>query len=151
MKKRLLMVLTGTALGVLFLFALAYATQQAPDTLTMESKLFPRHKKALVTFNHKKHNVDYKIGCADCHHMYKDGKNVWKEGDAVQKCDACHTEAKAPTGADAPKLSKAEQIKKYYYSAIHENCVGCHKDLKKADPTKVIPTKCAECHPKKTE
>jgi hypothetical protein len=148
MKKRSLMVLTATALGMVFLFALAYATQQAPDTMTMESKLFPKHTKSLVTFNHKKHNVDYKIGCADCHHVYKDGKNVWKEGDAVQKCDVCHTEAKAATGADAPKLSKAEQIKKYYYSAIHENCVECHKDLKKADPAKVIPTKCAECHPK---
>ena len=148
MKKRSLLVLTAAALGVVFIFALAYATQQVPDTITMESKLFPKHTKSLVTLNHKKHNVDYKIGCADCHHVYKDGKNVWKEGDAVQKCDACHTEAKAPTGADAPKLSQAEKIKAYYYSAIHENCVGCHKDLKKADPTKVIPTKCAECHPK---
>jgi hypothetical protein len=148
MKKRSLMVLTATASGVVFLFALAYATQQAPAIMTMESKLFPKHTKTLVTFNHKKHNVDYKIGCADCHHLYKDGKNVWKEGDAVQKCDVCHTEAKAPTGADAPKLSKAEQIKKYYYSAIHENCVECHKDLQKADKTRVIPTKCAECHPK---
>jgi cytochrome c553 len=148
MKKRSLLVLTAAALGVVFVFALAYATQQAPDSITMESKLFPKHKKSLVTLNHKKHNVDYKIACADCHHVYKDGKNVWKEGDAVQKCDACHTEAKAPTGADAPKLSQAEKIKAYYYSAIHENCVGCHKDLKKADPAKVIPTKCAECHPK---
>jgi hypothetical protein len=148
MKKRSLLVLTAAALGVVFIFALAYATQQAPDTITMESKLFPKHTKSLVTFNHKKHNVDCKIACVDCHHVYKDGKNVWKEGDAVQKCDACHTEAKAPTGADAPKLSQAEKIKAYYYSAIHENCVGCHKDLKKADPAKVIPTKCAECHPK---
>jgi hypothetical protein len=148
MKKRSLMVLTATALGVVFLFALAYATQQAPDTLTMESKLFPKHKKSLVTFHHKKHNVDHKIACADCHHKYTDGKNVWKEGDEVKKCDACHTEAKAPKGADAPKLSKAEEIQKYYYSAIHQNCVGCHKDLKKADPAKVIPTKCTECHPK---
>ena len=151
MKKQSLLVLVVVSLSVVFLFAVVYATQQAPDTITMESKLFPKHKKSLVTLNHKKHNVDYNIACADCHHMYKDGKNVWKEGDTVQKCDACHTEAKAPTGADAPKLSKAEKIKTYYYSAIHENCVGCHKDLKKADPTKVIPTKCAECHPKQTE
>ncbi len=150
MKKQFFLVLTAVALGVVFIFALAYATQQAPDTITMESKLFSKHKKSLVTLSHKKHNVDYKIGCADCHHVYKDGKNVWKEGDAVQKCDACHTEAKAPKAKEGdPKLSKAEKIKKYYYSAIHENCVRCHKDLKKKDKTKVIPTKCAECHPKK--
>jgi hypothetical protein len=140
MKKRSLLVLTAAILGMAFLFALAYASQQAPDTITMESKVYKKHKKALVNFNHKKHNVDYGIACTDCHHVYKDGKNVWKEGDAVQKCDACHTEAKA---AKDDKSSKMEKIKKYHYSAIHENCKGCHKEMKKG------PAKCAECHPKK--
>jgi hypothetical protein len=144
MKKQALLVLTAVALGVVFLFAVVYATQ-APDSITMESKVFAKHKKALVTFTHKKHNVDYKIACAECHHAYKEGKNVWKEGDAVQKCCECHTEAKAPKG---DKSSKKEQIEKYYYSAIHANCVGCHKDTMKADPKKAAPTKCAECHPK---
>jgi cytochrome c553 len=148
MKKRSLFVLTAAALSVVFLFAFVYATTgTCPDTITMESKLFPTHKKTLVNFTHTKHNVDYKIACTDCHHVIKDGKNTWKEGDAVQKCAECHKEAKAPTGADAPKLSKAEKIKTYYYSAIHENCVGCHKELKKAaKPTG--PTTCAKCHPK---
>jgi cytochrome c553 len=148
MKKRSLFVLTAAALSVVFLFAFVYAAgETCPDTMTMESKLFPKHKKTLVDFTHKKHNIDYKIACADCHHDYKDGKNVWKEGEAVKGCDECHKEAKAPTGADAPKLSKAEKIKTYYYSAIHENCAGCHKKLKaEAKPTG--PTTCAKCHPK---
>ena len=144
--KRLMLVLAVAAMSVVFLFAVVNATQECAETMTMESKVFPKHKKSLVTFTHKKHNVDYKIACADCHHVYTDGKNTCKEGDAVQKCDACHTEAKAPTGKDAPKLSKAEKIQKYYYSAIHENCAGCHKALKKAaKPTG--PTSCKECHP----
>jgi cytochrome c553 len=148
MKKRSLFVLTAAALSVVFLFAFVYATTgTCPDTMTMESKLFPTHTKSLVTFTHQKHNVDYKIACTECHHVPKDGKNTWKEGDAVQKCAECHKEAKAPTGADAPKLSAAEKIQKYYYSAIHENCVGCHKKLKaEAKPTG--PTTCAKCHPK---
>ena len=144
--KRSMLVLAVAAMSVMFLFAVVNATQECTDTMTMESKLFPTHKKSLVTFTHKKHNVDYKIPCADCHHVYTDGKNTWKEGDAVQRCDACHAEAKAPSGADAPKLSKKEKIQKYYYSAIHENCAGCHKALKKAaKPTG--PTSCKECHP----
>jgi len=149
MKKRSLLVLAVAALGVVFLFAGVYATQQAaPDCMTMESKVFAKHKKALVSFGHKKHNVDYKIGCADCHHVYKDGKNVWKEGDEVQKCDACHSEAKAPKAKEGePKLSKAEKIKKYYYSAIHENCAGCHKANKKKGMEKPGPVSCKECHP----
>jgi len=148
MKKRALLVLIISAMGVAFLYAGVFATQQACDAITMDSPVFEKHKKALVTFTHKKHNVGYKIPCADCHHVYKDGKNVWKEGDEVKKCMACHSEAKAPKAKEGePKLSKAEKIKKYYYSAIHENCVGCHKALKKeAKPTG--PTACKECHPK---
>ena len=147
MKKRIWLVSMVAALSVAFMFAGVYATQQSPDTITMESAVFAEHKKALVTLSHKKHNVDYKIACTDCHHVYKEGKNVWKEGDEVQKCSVCHSEAKAPTGADAPKLSKGEKIKKYYYSAIHENCVGCHKALK-AETKPTGPTACKDCHPK---
>jgi hypothetical protein len=144
MKKRSLLVLIAAAFSVVFLFAVVYATQEAADTITMQSKLFDPHTKGLVTFTHKKHNVDYKIACADCHHVYQDGKNVWKEGDEVKRCDSCHAEAKAPKGDTA---SKEEKIKKYYYSAIHENCSGCHKALKKeAKPTG--PTTCKDCHPK---
>jgi hypothetical protein len=150
MKKQSLLVLTAAALGVVFLFTVGYATQEAPDNIVMDSKVYKKHKKSLVTLSHKKHNVDYNIPCNDCHHVYEDGKNVWKEGDTVQKCDVCHSEAKAPKAKEGePKLSKEEKIKKYQYSAIHENCLGCHKAFKKANPEKVVPTKCAECHPKK--
>jgi cytochrome c553 len=149
MKKQSWITLMVLALGVVFLVAGVYATQQAADCMTLNSKVYPKHTKALVMFSHKKHNVDYKIACTDCHHVIKDGKNVWKEGDEVQKCDACHGEAKPPTGKDAPKLSKAEKIKKYHYSAIHENCAGCHKANKKKGMERPGPTSCKECHPKK--
>ena len=153
MNKRTLLVLGVAALSVVFLFGVVYATQKAPDNITMESKVYKKHKKSLVTLSHKKHNVDYKIGCTDCHHVYKEGKNVFKEGDKVQKCDAkgCHDKAKAPKAKEGEKkLTRKEKASQgYHYSAIHENCVGCHKDLKKADKTKAVPTKCAKCHPKK--
>lgn len=141
--------LAVTALGVAFLFSAVYATQKAPDTIAMDSKVFKKHKKALVTFTHKKHHEDFKLACTDCHHHYEGGKNVWKEGDEVKKCPECHKEAKAPKAKEGEaKLSKKEEIKKYYYSAIHENCKGCHKDLKtKKKPTG--PTACTGCHPKK--
>lgn len=142
--KKVLSLLIAVCFG-LVMASVAVANDKGPETITMDSKVFPKHKKSLVTFSHQKHNVDYKIACDDCHHVYKDGKNVWKEGDKVQKCEACHTGAKAPR---EPKLSKKEKIKGYMYSAIHENCAGCHKGLKKANKELVIPTKCGECHPK---
>jgi hypothetical protein len=149
MKKQALLILTISAMGVAFLFAGVYATQAVCDTITMESPLFEKHKKGLVAFTHKKHNADYGIPCRDCHHVYKNGKNVWQEGDEVQKCSACHSEAKAPRAKPGePTLSKEEKIEKYYYSAIHENCMGCHKTLKKeGKPTG--PAACSGCHPKK--
>ena len=143
--KRPVLALAVAALSVVFLFAVVNATQECPETITMESNVFPTHTKGLVTFSHKKHQTDYKIPCTECHHTYTDGKNTWKEGDAVQKCDACHSEAKAPAGE---QMSKEEKIQKYYYSAIHENCLGCHKAMKKeGKPTG--PTSCKECHPAK--
>jgi hypothetical protein len=146
MKKRSLLVSTAVVMGMVFVMTLGYAVcSDAPETITMDSKVLGEHTKALVTFNHKKHNADYKVACTDCHHKYEGGKNVWKEGDPVEKCDACHKEAKPPAG---DKSSKAEKIQKYYFTAIHENCVGCHKDMKKAGkPTG--PTSCTDCHPKK--
>jgi hypothetical protein len=143
--KRLMFILAVAAMSVVFVFAVVNATQECPDTITMDSNVFPTHSKGLVTFSHKKHNADYKVPCTECHHVYADGKNTWKQGDAVQECDACHSEAKAPAGA---KMSKEEKIQKYYYSAIHENCLGCHKALKKeGKPTG--PTSCKGCHPAK--
>lgn len=140
--KKVLSLLVAVCFG-LVMAGVAVATDKGPETITMDSKVYPKHKKSLVTFSHQKHNVDYKIACDDCHHVYKDGKNVWKEGDEVQKCDACHTGAKAPR---EPKLSKEEKIKGYQYSAIHENCKACHKAAKKEG--KAAPTKCSECHPR---
>lgn len=145
MKKGLL-VLTALAFSMALVFSVVCATD-VPDNITMKSPVFGEHKKGLVEFSHKKHAEDYKIACADCHHVYKDGKNVWKEGDKVQKCSECHKEAQAPRGKDAPKLSKAEKIKDYYYDAIHDNCVGCHKAEKKKGKED-IPTTCNACHPK---
>lgn len=108
-----------------------------PDEISIYSDAFKKHKKVPVKFTHKKHNVDYKVACTECHHVYKEGKNVYKEGDPVQKCSGCHD------------VLKSEGKVKKLNLAYHSNCQGCHKDLekagKKAGPTK----KCNDCHQKK--
>jgi hypothetical protein len=149
MKKQRLLLLTAAFLGTVFFVGSVYSAQQAADEITMNSKVYPHHKKTLVAFSHKKHNVAYKVVCTDCHHAFKDGKNVWKDGDEIKKCDSCHSKTKAPTGKDAPKMSTEEKIKEFHYSAIHENCMGCHKANKKAGKKTPGPTACKECHPKK--
>jgi len=62
-----------------------------------------------------------KIECIECHHLYKDGKNTWKEGDKVQKCAECHEMKPAKTGKGlAAKLQ----------TAMHTNCQDCHKGIR---------------------
>jgi len=122
------------------LLTMAYAASKGADEMTISSKVYAKHTKGLVKFTHKKHYTDYKIACTDCHHEFKDGKNVWKEGMAVKKCDSCHSVAKPMA-----QLSPAE--KKQMASpelAYHKNCKDCHMKAKKEG--KKAPVACTECH-----
>ena len=121
-------------IAVVAAVTLAYAATKMPEKpVVIESKaVFKTHKKGPVTFPHAKHK---EFKCTQCHHVYKDGKNVFKEGDEVQKCESCH------------KL-KSEGKKVKLELAYHKLCQTCHKKLKK-EKKKTGPTTCAKCHAKK--
>jgi len=141
-----ILTLAGVAAALLLNVAVSSAdTQQVPDEVTIESKLWTENKYGPAKFTHKKHAEEYKINCTDCHHVYKDGKNVWKQGDNVQTCNACQTCAK--TGK-ALKDASAEEKKLSLYNAFHDNCKGCHTKYNKEKQTKAAPTKCTDCHKK---
>lgn len=111
-----------------------FGNPSAPDEVMIDNKGYGADKKGPVKLTHKKHAQDYKVACTDCHHEFKDGKNVWKEGDPVKKCSACHDPEAKKDNAD--KLQ----------NAYHKNCQGCHKQLQGKDaPYK----KCNDCHEKK--
>lgn len=135
MKQRgrvLVALIVGVA--VVAAFTLAYAATKMPEKdIVIESKeVFKERKKTPVVFPHAKHKA---LKCTDCHHEYKDGKvNVWKEGQEVKKCDACHKLA------DEGKVVKLE-------TAYHKQCVECHKNFKK-EKKPTGPTACTKCHPK---
>lgn len=119
------------------------------DLIAMNNPIYPKHKKAIVMFTHRKHIDDYQIGCGDCHHDDKGAPLELKEGDPVQSCAECHKETEKPKGE---KLSKEEKIMKYHMEALHANCIGCHKEynIEKGDPKgkKPAPVSCTTCHPK---
>ena len=137
--------------GILIHAQDASAGTAAKDVIEMKTTAaFTEHKQGIVMFGHKKHTAakpdGHAVACGECHHD-KDGKPLTlKEGDAVQKCMECHKEAGKPKkekGMSKEDFAKLEL--KYYYGAIHENCIGCHKKAAAG------PVKCAECHPKKAK
>jgi hypothetical protein len=127
-------------MGSLMLMAGVYATAtDAPDDLKIQNEGYKTNKKGPVPLSHKKHSEDYKVACTECHHDYKDGKNVWQEGQPVLKCAECHD-----------PLAKKGTVDKLQ-NAFHKNCKNCHKALAKADPSIKVPyKKCNECHEKKS-
>ena len=151
MGKRFVTVLAvvGLMVSVALMGLSGAAEQKAPDVIDLQSSLWKEHTKGPVNFHHKKHSEEYKVACDSCHHVYKDGKNTYKEGDKVQKCQECHNE---PTITGEKKLSPDKQ-KLNLKLAFHENCQGCHKEMKKKDKAKYgkIPTTCIKCHTKSKE
>jgi class III cytochrome C family protein len=137
MKRKFLSLLLVVFTGLLFLTVGALTAADVPDEVNIENQGYKSNKKGPVKLSHKKHSADYKIACADCHHDYKDGKNVWKEGDPVKKCGDCHDPKK--------KQGKTMKLK----NAYHKNCKNCHKDLGKAGKPTGPFKKCNDCHAKK--
>jgi hypothetical protein len=134
MRKGLAILVLVIFAGVVFLTIGALQATEVPGVIKIFDESFKVHKKGPVTFSHKKHSQEYKVACTECHHKYRDGYNVWKEGDPVKKCSACHDPEKKQGSAD--KLN----------FAFHKNCRGCHKELKgKQGPWK----NCNDCHEKR--
>ncbi|HTY25106.1 MAG TPA: cytochrome c3 family protein [Desulfomonilaceae bacterium] len=129
-RAKMLVALVGAAF--IAAITLAYAATQAPDhDIVISSKeVFKEPKKTPVTFSHAKHK---EFKCTECHHEYKDGKNVWQEGQEVKKCYACH------------KLEAQDKIVSLQ-KAYHDKCQSCHKKMKK-EKKKTGPTACSKCHP----
>lgn len=113
-------------------------SQNPPDEMVIKNEGYKKHRKGPVPFSHLSHAEDYDIACNECHHRYKEGKNVWKEGDPVEKCVSCHS----------PLESKGK-VKKLKL-AFHKNCKNCHRRMAKEGITKDAPFRsCRDCHEKK--
>ncbi|MFH1951847.1 MAG: cytochrome c3 family protein [Pseudomonadota bacterium] len=138
MKNRFLTLLVVVLTGMIFLSAgILTAADEPKKEVLIQGKGYEKDKKGPVKLTHEKHSKDYKVACADCHHVYKDGKNVWKQGDPVDKCSKCHD----------PKAKEGEAMK--LQNAFHKNCKDCHKALAEANKPTGPFKKCNDCHQKK--
>ncbi len=147
MKKRSLALTVVAALALVMLAAAGSYAGTAPAEIKMAAPY--EHTKTQVVFSHQKHLADYKIGCGECHHDDKGQPlNDLKDGDPVKSCFDCHNKPGELKGKKAKGLSKADKLA-YHANALHDNCIGCHKEYNKDNNTKAAPQKCTDCHPKK--
>ncbi len=115
----------------------------SPAEVIINNTGYVKDKKGPVKFSHERHVKEHQIACKECHHVYENGKNVWKEGDPVKKCVDCHS-----------PIRKKGQKPMDLMHAYHKNCMGCHKKLAKegkisrSEYKKL--RKCNTCHAKKT-
>lgn len=139
-----LMVILTVAISLVTVAGIYAAS--APVEIKMQAGY--EHTKGIATLSHQKHVTEYKLGCGECHHDDK-GQPLTglKDGDPVQSCFECHNKPGELKGKKAKGLSKSEKLA-YHANALHENCIGCHKDYNKKNNTKAAPQKCTDCHPK---
>ncbi len=107
---------------------------QPDEILLNHSKVFGHSRLNPVRFSHEKHMNDF--DCLDCHHRYKDKKNILdkselEEGSPAAQCTACHN-----PGSNC-------QLQ----DVFHKLCLGCHTQLQKAG-RKSGPRLCIDCHPR---
>ncbi len=109
-------------------------------------------KRATVEFDHSRHFV---LACNECHH-------TWDGTEPITGCmtSGCHDLDTLPRKEESKTIDKNLAFR-YYKSAYHGQCIGCHKSMKvafeksanmfagmeSAAPT-TGPTGCIECHPK---
>lgn len=127
---------------------------QPPEKISTENTYQKEKGYEQTSFTHKKHAEEYKnaqgqnIACNDCHHVYKDGKNIWKKEDAIEKCSSCHKGNQNLSLKNAEKLPRDKMVQEISW-AYHQNCYTCHKAYKESNKKSTAPLACAKCHPKK--
>jgi len=122
----------GMALAFLFGIVCSFAVATDITETVIIDNQYAAKKKGPVPLSHKKHAVDYKVACTECHHDWDQ-----KEGTQPKGCAECHKEK------DQGKVLGLMR-------AYHKNCMDCHKELQKAGKPTGPTTKCNDCHQKKS-
>lgn len=122
----------GLFLGILGLLgAHAGVLTEPPATSLLKMPLPGASRKPPVGFSHRLHETR-RVACTQCHHEYEGRRNVWRQGQPVQRCQACHS-------------LKPEVRRPDLKNAFHRQCKGCHLRLKQQGRP-AGPVECRNCH-----
>jgi len=122
----------GLILGLLgVLGAQAGSLTEPPATSLLRIPVTGSRRKPPVKFSHRVHEAR-RVACTQCHHDYQGRRNVWHEGQPVEKCQACHG---LRPQARRPDLKNAH----------HRQCKGCHLRVRQQGQ-QAGPIECQGCH-----
>ena len=95
-----------------------------------------------VKFAHSTHAMKYKIACIQCHHKLEKGAIAVEK---TCKDKDCHTNTEMRSFPQAENIHKEKRMG-YYFLAIHDQCINCHKEVRKSDEWTKAPVGCWRCH-----
>jgi hypothetical protein len=122
----------GLILGLLGVWgAQAGSLTEPPATSLLRIPVTGSRRKPPVKFSHRLHEAR-RVACTQCHHDYQGRRNVWHEGQPVEKCQACHG---LRPEARRPDLKNAH----------HRQCKGCHLRVRQQGQ-QAGPIECQGCH-----
>jgi len=107
------------------------------NVIIIDNNGYHENRRGPVKFPHLKHAEDYKISCWQCHHVYKDDKNVYTPWGKTDRCITCHDPLK--------KQENAMMLQTSY----HLSCKKCHEAMKIYKDNPEDYRKCTTCHEKK--
>ena len=131
----------ASSIMVLGLYGIGYVESEVPLVFKYDLRFnqwaYSNHS---VTFAHATHAMKYKIACIRCHHKLGEGAI------AVEKtCRDCHANTEMKSFPQAESIPEEKRMD-YYFLAIHDQCINCHKEVRKSDEWTKAPVGCWRCH-----
>lgn len=122
----------GLILGVTSLLgAHGGSLTEAPAVSLLKVPVAGSRQKPPVQLSHRVHEARG-VACTQCHHDYQGRRNIWRKGQPVEKCQACH--------GPRPEARRLD-VK----NAYHRQCKGCHLRLRQQG-RQAGPVECQACH-----
>ena len=119
---------------VLGLCGFGYADSKIPliidYELSFDERAYTSHS---VTLDHAMHAMKYKISCIRCHHTLEEDTLAVKE-----TCKDCHSNTELRSFPQAESIPEEKRME-HYFLAIHDQCINCHKEVRKSDEWTTAP------------
>lgn len=139
MKIKLLMV--ALTIMVFGLCGIGYTESQVPLIFKYDLHFNPyTYGRHTVTFEHATHAMKNKIACIQCHHTLETGTIAVEE-----TCKDCHANTEMRSFVQAESIPEEDRMD-YYFLAIHDQCINCHRAVRKSDEWTKAPVGCWRCH-----